>query len=104
MSKQFQYYDTVAHGYTGILTINNAVLVTDGSGVPSFSTTIPSGSVAQSVSNSDGTLTISPTTGAVVASLALGHANTWTAVPEKSGNILQPVVDRWVLLPQLPPI
>ncbi len=31
-----------------------------------------------SVSNSDGTLTISPATGAVVASLALGHANTWT--------------------------
>ncbi len=31
-----------------------------------------------SVSNSDGTLTISPTTGAVVASIALGHANTWT--------------------------
>jgi hypothetical protein len=32
-----------------------------------------------SVSNSDGTLTISPTTGSVIASLALGHANTWTA-------------------------
>lgn len=31
-----------------------------------------------SVSNSDGTLTISPTTGAVVASIALGHANTWS--------------------------
>lgn len=31
-----------------------------------------------SVSNSDGTLTISPTTGNVIASLALGHANTWT--------------------------
>lgn len=31
-----------------------------------------------SVSNSDGTLTISPTTGAVVASLNLAHANTWT--------------------------
>jgi hypothetical protein len=31
-----------------------------------------------SVSNTDGTLTISPTTGDVVASLALGHANTWT--------------------------
>lgn len=31
-----------------------------------------------SVSNSDGTLTISPTTGNVVASLALAHANTWT--------------------------
>ena len=33
------------------------------------------------VSNSDGTLTISPTTGAVVASLNLGHSNTWT-VPQ----------------------
>ena len=32
-----------------------------------------------SVSNSDGTLTISPTSGAVVGSLALGHANTWAA-------------------------
>ena len=32
------------------------------------------------VTNSDGTLTISPTTGAVVASLALGHANTWSGV------------------------
>lgn len=30
------------------------------------------------VSNSDGTLTVSPTTGSVVASLALSHANTWT--------------------------
>lgn len=37
------------------------------------------GAAVASVSNSDGTLTISPTTGAVVASLALGHANTWTA-------------------------
>ena len=36
-----------------------------------------SGAVS-SVSNADGTLTISPTTGAVVASLALGHANTWS--------------------------
>lgn len=35
-----------------------------------------------SVSNSDGTLTISPTTGAVVASLALGHANTWITNPQ----------------------
>lgn len=37
------------------------------------------GGAVSAVSNSDGTLTISPTTGAVVASLALGHANTWTA-------------------------
>ena len=41
-----------------------------------------------SVSNSDGTLTISPTTGAVVASLALGHANTWTAIQTFPGASL----------------
>jgi hypothetical protein len=53
----------------------------DGSGNPG--TWVPcaaSSSGATSVSNSDGTLTITPTTGAVVASLALGHANTWTAL------------------------
>jgi hypothetical protein len=33
-----------------------------------------------SVSNSDGTITFSPTTGAVVGSLNLSHANTWGAV------------------------
>lgn len=38
-----------------------------------------SGGAVSSVSNSDGTLTVTPTTGAVVASLALGHANTWSA-------------------------
>lgn len=38
------------------------------------------GGAVSSVTNSDGTLTISPTTGAVVASLALGHANTWSAL------------------------
>lgn len=36
------------------------------------------GGAVSSVSNSDGTLTVSPTTGAVVASLALSHANTWS--------------------------
>lgn len=41
---------------------------------------------AASVSNSDGTLTISPTTGAVVASLALAHANTWTGLQQFGGN------------------
>ena len=38
-----------------------------------------------SVSNSDGTLTISPTTGDVVASLNLANANTWTAKQTVSG-------------------
>lgn len=36
------------------------------------------GGAVSSVANSDGTLTISPTTGSVVASLALSHANIWT--------------------------
>ena len=36
--------------------------------------------IPTSVSNSDGSLTISPTTGSVVASIALGHSNVWTAV------------------------
>src|ERR1700750_2118218 len=36
------------------------------------------GGAVSSVSNSDGTLTISPTTGAIVGSLNLAHANNWT--------------------------
>ena len=42
-----------------------------------FTFTLASTSVS-SVSNSDGTLTISPTTGAVIASVNLAHAFTWT--------------------------
>lgn len=52
-----------------------------------IATTSPSGGGAvSSVSNSDGTLTISPTTGAVVASLALAHANTWTGLQQFNAN------------------
>lgn len=38
------------------------------------------GGAVSSVSNSDGTLTITPTTGAVVASLNTGHLNSWTVL------------------------
>ncbi|MFZ5438348.1 MAG: beta strand repeat-containing protein, partial [Patescibacteria group bacterium] len=38
------------------------------------------GGAVSSVTNSDGTLTISPTTGDVVASLNLANANTWTGL------------------------
>jgi hypothetical protein len=48
---------------------------------------IPVGAVS-SVSNSDGTLTISPTTGAVVASLNLSHSNTWLATQTYQDNSL----------------
>lgn len=41
-----------------------------------------------SVSNSDSTLTISPTTGAVIASLNLGHANIWSAQQTFSSHII----------------
>ena len=37
------------------------------------------GAPVQSVSNNDGTLTLSATSGSIVASLNLGNANTWTA-------------------------
>lgn len=46
---------------------------------PSWGSCGTGGGAVSSVSNSDSTLTISPTTGAVVASLNTGHANTWTA-------------------------
>jgi hypothetical protein len=45
-------------------------------------------SAVSSVSNSDGTLTISPTTGSVIASLNLAHANTWTGVATFNENAL----------------
>lgn len=38
------------------------------------------GGAVASVANSDGTLNITPTTGAVIASLGLSHANTWTGL------------------------
>lgn len=54
-----------------------------GTGAPTYrvlcAADLPSGAIVGSVSNSDGTLTVSPTFGAVVASLALAHPNTWTA-------------------------
>jgi hypothetical protein len=46
------------------------------------------GGAVSSVTNSDGTLTISPTTGAVVASLALGHANIWSANQTFSATVI----------------
>lgn len=44
------------------------------------------GAAVTSVSNSDGTLTISPTAGVVVASLALAHANAWTGLQQFNSN------------------
>ena len=53
-------------------------LLSGSSAAPSWGSCSGAASVS-SVTNADSTLTISPTTGAVVASLNLGQANTWTA-------------------------
>lgn len=47
--------------------------------MPVFPPLTSGGVDVDSIINSDGTLTISPTTGAVVASLNTAHSNTWTA-------------------------
>jgi hypothetical protein len=49
--------------------------------------TVSGGGAVSSVSNTDSTLTISPTTGAVIGSLNLAHANAWTATQTFSGII-----------------
>ena len=49
-----------------------------------------SAGAVSSVSNSDSTLTCSPTTGAVVCSLNLGHANSWTGVQTFSVGAAMP--------------
>lgn len=54
-------------------------LLSGANAAPTWGSCSGGGAAVSSVANSDGTLTISPTTGAVAASLALGHANTWTA-------------------------
>lgn len=56
----------------------NQCLLSGSNAAPSWGS-CAGGAAVSSVTNVDGTLTISPTTGAVVASIALGHANTWTA-------------------------
>ena len=62
-------------GFNGCLQASTAGVITS-TGSPCGS---GGGGNVTSVTNNDGTLTISPTTGAVVASLNLGNANTWTA-------------------------
>lgn len=76
---------------TGVTpTTGQALTYTTGSSPNPCLTYSTSGGAVSSVSNSDGTLTITPTTGAVVASLNLGHANTWTAAQAFSVGATMP--------------
>lgn len=63
-------------GYSSIGAFSD---VSIGTGLQLSGGTLTSTAAITSVSNSDGSLTISPTTGAVVASLNVAHTNTWTA-------------------------
>ena len=60
--------------------------ITLGSGLAFSGTTLVVSGAVTSVSNSDGSLAISPTTGAVVASLNVGHANDWSATQTFAAN------------------
>jgi hypothetical protein len=73
---------TVTGGDKGAGTINAGGLFVNGNAVNTSTSNVAS------VSNTDGTLTITPTTGAVVGSLALGHANTWTG--QQTFNVVTP--------------
>lgn len=59
-------------------TAAGSFLAVDGTGKVIATTSPSGGGAVSSVSNADGTLTISPTTGAVVASLNLANSNTWS--------------------------
>lgn len=60
--------------------VNFTVPLTMGTTNLNYSEVSGGGAAVTSVSNSDSTLTITPTTGNVVASLNLGHANVWSAL------------------------
>jgi hypothetical protein len=91
--------DTYYRASTGVLTRlgigTTGQVLTVAAGLPSWAA---ASSAVSSVVNSDGTLTISPTTGSVVASLALGHANSWTGIQtDLQANIQVTSTDGFVL-------
>lgn len=78
----------IANGGTGLTSIgaSSTVLTTDGTNAVWQTISSGGSGAVSSISNSDGTLTISPTTGAVIASLALANPNTWTGLQQFNAN------------------
>lgn len=68
-------------------TYKPAVLDGNGNLTRMYWPTTGGGGSVSSVSNSNGSLTISPTTGAVVASLNLSNANTWAALQTYNNGV-----------------
>lgn len=66
--------------------MTSAAPITVGTTALNYTEVAGGGSNVASVSNLDSTLTISPTMGAVVASLNLAHSNAWTATTSISVN------------------
>lgn len=60
--------------------MTSAAPITVGTTALNYTEVSGGGANVTSVSNSDSTITFSPTTGAVVGSLNLGHSNIWTAL------------------------
>lgn len=78
---------TLATVNSNVGSFTNASITVNAKGLITAASNGSAGAVS-SVSNADGTLTISPTTGAVVASLALSHANTWTGAQTFGADLL----------------
>jgi hypothetical protein len=72
---------------TGALT-NTHLAVWDASGNLKDGGAVPAGGVT-SVTANDSSLTISPTTGAVLAALNVGNANTWTGIQTLGAGLLK---------------
>lgn len=79
-AKLFNVNDAGTVTLPKLATAAGAFLAVNGNGDIIATTTPSGGGAVSSVSNADGSLTISPTTGIVVASLNPANANVWTAL------------------------
>jgi hypothetical protein len=82
-----------------VLNFSSQFTCVDNAGTLSTDCSLASGAFAASVSNSDSTLTISPTTGAVVASLNTAHANSWSATQTFASPVINGAIGGTSIVP-----